>query len=114
MFASFWNRNHTIRALERAVKNFHATIEAEKKVLSIFCGFSADTTFVHADQDNLHFHLLEWAQSALRAHSSSIRGSPRHINIPKESVVETGKFQTFIKEEVLVGILNVYLLLFLH
>ncbi|KAG6503815.1 hypothetical protein ZIOFF_036139 [Zingiber officinale] len=79
MFASFWNRNHTIRALERAVKNFHATIEAEKK---------------------------EWAQSALRAHSSSIRGSPRHINIPKESVVETGKFQTFIKEEVLVGILN--------
>ncbi|XP_074572756.1 BAG-associated GRAM protein 1 [Curcuma longa] len=79
MFASFWNRNHTLRALERAVKNFHATIEAEKK---------------------------EWAQSALRAHSSSIRGSPRQINIPKESVVETGKFQTFIKEEVLVGILN--------
>lgn len=58
MFASFWNRNHTLRALERAVKNFHATIEAEKEVLAIFCGFSANTTFVHADQDNLRFHLL--------------------------------------------------------
>jgi hypothetical protein len=33
-FASFWNRNHTIRALQRAVKNFHTMIEAEKQVLA--------------------------------------------------------------------------------
>lgn len=33
MFASFWNRNHTLRALQRALKNFHAMLEAEKKVL---------------------------------------------------------------------------------
>lgn len=79
MFASFWNRNHTLRALQRAAKNFHAAIEAEKK---------------------------EWAQSALRAHSSSVRGSRRQIKLPNESVVETAKFQDFIKEEVLVGIVN--------
>ncbi|URD82275.1 GRAM domain containing protein [Musa troglodytarum] len=30
-FASFWNRNHTLRALQRIDKNFHASIEAEKK-----------------------------------------------------------------------------------
>ncbi|WOL16092.1 BAG-associated GRAM protein 1 [Canna indica] len=80
MFASFWNRNHTIRALQRAVKNFHAAIEAEKK---------------------------EWAQSALRAHSSSVRGTRRQIELPKEDAVGTMKFQAFIKEEVLVGIVNV-------
>ncbi|URE04568.1 hypothetical protein MUK42_18903 [Musa troglodytarum] len=79
MFASFWNRNHTLRALQRAAKNFHAAIEAEKK---------------------------EWAQSALRAHSSSVRGSRRQKKLPNESVVETAKFQDFIKEEVLVGIVN--------
>ncbi|RRT48328.1 hypothetical protein B296_00036517 [Ensete ventricosum] len=79
MFASFWNRNHTLRALQRAAKNFHAAIEAEKK---------------------------EWAQSALRAHSSSVRGSRRQIKLPNENVVETAKFQDFIKEEVLVGIVN--------
>lgn len=31
-FASFWNRNHTLRALQRAAKNYHALVEAEKKV----------------------------------------------------------------------------------
>ena len=34
MFASFWNRNHALRALQRAVNNFHAMVEAEKKVCS--------------------------------------------------------------------------------
>lgn len=32
-FASFWNRNHTYRALQKAVKNYHAMLEAEKQVL---------------------------------------------------------------------------------
>ncbi|CAL9134712.1 unnamed protein product [Musa acuminata var. zebrina] len=72
-FASFWNRNHTLRALQRTDKNFHASIEAEKKE---------------------------------RAHSSSVRDSGRQIEVPNESVVETGKFQAFINEEVLVGIVN--------
>ncbi|KAJ8455760.1 hypothetical protein OPV22_000025 [Ensete ventricosum] len=70
-FASFWNRNHTLRALQRTDKNFHASIEAEKKE---------------------------------RAHSSSVIG--RGIEVPNESVVETGKFQAFINEDVLVGIVN--------
>lgn len=43
-----------------------------------------------------------------RAHSSSVRDSGRQIEVPNESVVETGKFQAFINEEVLVGIVNVH------
>ncbi|KAI3519481.1 hypothetical protein L1887_08634 [Cichorium endivia] len=31
MFASFWNRNHAIRILQRAAKNYHSMEEAEKK-----------------------------------------------------------------------------------
>ncbi|KAM0047380.1 putative ABC-type xenobiotic transporter [Helianthus debilis subsp. tardiflorus] len=31
MFALFWNRNHAIRTLQRAAKNYHSMIEAEKK-----------------------------------------------------------------------------------
>lgn len=31
-FASFWNRNNTLRVLQRAVKNYHAMLEAEKRV----------------------------------------------------------------------------------
>lgn len=78
-FASFWNRNHTLRALQRAVKNYSAMLEAEKK---------------------------ERAQSALRAHSSSIRGSRKQMKAPEENVADPGKFQAFIKDEVLVSIVN--------
>ncbi|KAF8041537.1 hypothetical protein BT93_A0207 [Corymbia citriodora subsp. variegata] len=76
-FASFWNRNHALRALQRALSNFHAMLEAEKK---------------------------EMVESALRAHSSSVRGSRRSLKTPEDSVSKTGKLQPFIKEEVLVGI----------
>ncbi|XP_022722037.1 BAG-associated GRAM protein 1-like isoform X3 [Durio zibethinus] len=30
-FASFWNRNNALRALQRAMKNYHGMLEAEKK-----------------------------------------------------------------------------------
>lgn len=78
-FASFWNRNHTLRALQRAAKNYRTMLEAEKQ---------------------------ESAQSALRAHSSSVKGSRRQIDIPEDKIAETEKLQAFIKEEVLVGIVN--------
>ncbi|KAJ0781364.1 putative BAG-associated GRAM protein [Helianthus annuus] len=32
MFALFWNRNHAIRTLQSATKNYHSVIEAEKKI----------------------------------------------------------------------------------
>lgn len=35
MFASFWNRNHALRNLQRAAKNFHEMLEAEKKVTAL-------------------------------------------------------------------------------
>ncbi|XP_011091545.1 BAG-associated GRAM protein 1 isoform X1 [Sesamum indicum] len=73
-FASFWNRNHALRGLQRAARNYHDMLEAEKK---------------------------EKEQSALRAHSSSIRGSRRQSKISEESAVKTEKYLPFIKEEVL-------------
>ncbi|XP_048233851.1 BAG-associated GRAM protein 1 isoform X2 [Ricinus communis] len=75
-FASFWNRNHALRALQRAAKTYHDMLEVQKK---------------------------ERAESALRAHSSSIRGG---IKIPDDIVPKVEKHQPFIKEEVLVGIHN--------
>lgn len=79
MFASFWNRNHALRGLQRAINNYHAMLEAEKK---------------------------EKEQSALRAHSSSIRCTEGQIKILEESVPKSGNLQPFIKEEVLVDIYN--------
>lgn len=73
-FASFWNRNNALRGLQRAVKNYHAIVEAEKK---------------------------ENEQSALRAHSSSVRGGKGLVNLPKEDTLKNGKYQPFIKEEML-------------
>ncbi|KAL9431948.1 hypothetical protein AB3S75_027036 [Citrus x aurantiifolia] len=78
-FASFWNRNHALRQLQRTAKNYHTMLEAEKK---------------------------EKAESALRAHSSSIGGSRRQAKIAEETVTKPEKLQPFIKEEVLVGIYN--------
>lgn len=78
-FASFWNRNHTIRALQRAVKNFHTMIEAEKQ---------------------------ERAQSALRALSSSRKNSRKEINVPEDFADLTGQLQPFVKEGVLVTVFD--------
>ncbi|GLT91575.1 hypothetical protein SLE2022_094560 [Rubroshorea leprosula] len=77
-FASFWNRNHVLRALQLAAKNYHARIEAEKK---------------------------ERAESELRAHSSSIK-TVKSPKTPIDSSSKTEKLQAFVKEEVLVGIHN--------
>ncbi|CAL5417097.1 unnamed protein product [Camellia sinensis] len=79
MFASFWNRNHALRALQRAAKHFHTMVEDEKK---------------------------EKEQSALRAQSSSVRSSKSQAKITEESVPKTVKFQPFVKEEALVSIHN--------
>ncbi|ANM64219.1 C2 domain-containing protein / GRAM domain-containing protein [Arabidopsis thaliana] len=79
-FASFWNRNHTLKALQRAVNNYHAMLEVEKK---------------------------ERAQSALRAHSSSVKGGGKvQVKAPEDTAAVPVKFQAFIKEEVLVNIYN--------
>ncbi|GAA0163990.1 hypothetical protein LIER_19731 [Lithospermum erythrorhizon] len=77
-FASFWNRNHALRALQRAVNNYHAILDDEKKVKE---------------------------QSALRAHSSSVKGG-KSPKIPEENAPESAKFQPFIKEGVLSIICN--------
>ncbi|KAL1149082.1 hypothetical protein V6Z11_A10G168000 [Gossypium hirsutum] len=76
-FASFWNRNHTVRALQRAAKNYHAMLEAERK---------------------------ERAASALRAHSSSMKGIRTQATAPREKAPSTEKLLRFVKEQVLVDI----------
>lgn len=78
-FASFWNRNHALRALQRTAKTYRALLEAEKK---------------------------ERAESALRAHSSSTRGSEKQAKIPEDGASKTERLQPFIKEEVLTVIYN--------
>ncbi|WJX44308.1 BAG-associated GRAM protein 1, variant 2 [Trifolium repens] len=78
-FASFWNRNHAIRNLQRAAKNFREMLETEKK---------------------------ENAESELRAHSSSVRRSNIMDKVPETSMPKARKLQTFTKEEALVGIYN--------
>lgn len=78
-FASFWNRNHTFKILQRAATNVHAMLEAEKKAAAL---------------------------SALRAHSSSVRESPKHPDSLEEDVPKIDKNQPFVKDDVLVGIYN--------
>ncbi|CAM8946557.1 unnamed protein product [Rhodiola kirilowii] len=78
-FASFWNRNHVLRALQRTTKNIHDMSEAEKK---------------------------EKEELALRAHSRATEISHKHAKIGEDSSCISDKSQAFIKEEVLVGIHN--------
>ncbi|CAL0313520.1 unnamed protein product [Lupinus luteus] len=78
-FASFWNRNHAFRNLQRAANNFHEILEVEKK---------------------------ENTESELHAHSSSAQGGKILDKVPEESIPKTGKLQPFIKAEALVGIYN--------
>ncbi|KAL4590978.1 hypothetical protein LXL04_003926 [Taraxacum kok-saghyz] len=57
MFASFWNRNHALRTLERGAKNYHRMLQVEKK---------------------------EKTQSELRASSSSLSKKNPELKIPHE------------------------------
>ncbi|KAD3336980.1 hypothetical protein R6Q59_028024 [Mikania micrantha] len=76
MFASFWNRNHAIRTLQRAAKNYHSMVEAEKK---------------------------EQHHSELRASSSSLNNK-KQVKVLEESVQK--KQEPFVQEDVLTSIYN--------
>ncbi|KAL4561215.1 hypothetical protein LXL04_033378 [Taraxacum kok-saghyz] len=76
MFASFWNRNHALRTLQRSAKNYHSMVEAEKK---------------------------EQQQSELRASSSSLNRK-KTVKVLEESV--PSKHQPFVHEDVLTEIYN--------
>lgn len=81
-FASFWNRNHALRTLQRAANTYQEMYEAEKQ---------------------------ETAQSALRAYSSSSINGGHQISSTDVgyNISEAIKHQTFLKEEVLVKIISV-------
>ncbi|KAI3676847.1 hypothetical protein L1987_86461 [Smallanthus sonchifolius] len=76
MFASFWNRNHAIRTLQRAAKNYHSMVEAEKK---------------------------EKQHSELRASSSSLTNK-KPVKVLEENVLK--KKEPFVQEDVLTSIYN--------
>ncbi|KAI3459836.1 hypothetical protein Pfo_016499 [Paulownia fortunei] len=101
-FASFWNRNHVLRALQHAAKNYHAMLESEKKEREQ----STLLDFIKEEQPALLDFVKEKKQSALHAHSSSVRGSESQSKISNESVAKPEKVQPFIKEEVLTRIYN--------
>ncbi|XP_057249615.1 BAG-associated GRAM protein 1 isoform X2 [Beta vulgaris subsp. vulgaris] len=78
-FASFWNRNHALKTLQRSAKNFLAMLDAEKKAKAL---------------------------SELRVHSSSKRAGQKKPKILEENVPKTDTFQPFVKDEALVSIYN--------
>ncbi|KAJ7568211.1 hypothetical protein O6H91_01G023400 [Diphasiastrum complanatum] len=85
-FASFWNRNHAHRVLQRAWKNFQAMEEASKQ---------------------------ERKQSSLRIHSSSFRATIEEPAVPlvveaddKTPPEDTKIVQQFLKDDVLVEIIE--------
>uniref|UniRef100_A0A803M5R9 C2 domain-containing protein n=1 Tax=Chenopodium quinoa TaxID=63459 RepID=A0A803M5R9_CHEQI len=73
-FASFWNRNHALKILQRSAKKFLLMLEAEKKAKAL---------------------------SELRAHRSSKRTGQPMPKVLEEIIPKTDKFQPFVKDEVL-------------
>ncbi|CAL9184464.1 unnamed protein product [Musa hybrid cultivar] len=73
-FASFWNRNHSIRALWHTIKLYRARLDAEKVCMM---------------------------QSALRACSSSVYNDTKQIKSIKGNIAKTKRLQAFINEKAL-------------
>ncbi|KAL0432888.1 UNVERIFIED_CONTAM: BAG-associated GRAM protein 1 [Sesamum latifolium] len=113
-FASFWNRNQSLKALQQAVKNYHMTLEAEKKgkEQSELLDFIKEEEQLESPdfvKEKEHPALLDYLkedQSVRDAHSCSSRGSESQSKISEESVAKPERFQPFIKEEVLTRIYN--------
>jgi hypothetical protein len=57
-FASFWNRNHALRGLQRAAKNYRTMLEAEKKVYPWIVSFVIFCYYIC--QLNFYFFKLAW------------------------------------------------------
>ncbi|KAL0322750.1 UNVERIFIED_CONTAM: BAG-associated GRAM protein 1 [Sesamum angustifolium] len=107
-FASFWNRNQSLKAIQQAVKNYHMTLEAEKKKgkeQSELLDFIKEEEQLESpdivkekEQPALLDNLKE-DQSERGAHSCSSRGSDSQSSISEKSVAKPENFQPFIKEE---------------
>ncbi|XP_062219581.1 BAG-associated GRAM protein 1-like [Phragmites australis] len=78
MFTSFWNRNHTFRALETALQSYRATFEAEKQMRA---------------------HLL-----LQRGSDDLINSKANNIKSAKKSIEKDITFQPFINKHVLVDV----------
>ncbi|XP_020548028.1 BAG-associated GRAM protein 1-like isoform X4 [Sesamum indicum] len=113
-FASFWNRNQSLRALQQAVKNYHTMLEAEKKgkEQSELLDFIKEEEqlelpdFVKETEQPALLDYLKVDQSVRHAHSCSSRGGESQSKISEESASKPENFPPFIKEEVLTRIYN--------
>ncbi|KAL8491752.1 hypothetical protein ACS0TY_023374 [Phlomoides rotata] len=99
-FASFWNRNNTLRSLQHAAKNYHSMFEDEKMEQSILLDFTKE------EQPALVDFVKEEKQSALHADSGSVRDSINESGTSEENVAKPENSQPFIKEEVLTKIFD--------
>ncbi|KAL3619903.1 hypothetical protein CASFOL_034815 [Castilleja foliolosa] len=116
-FASFWNRNHALRALQHAAMKYNDMVDADKKERKRL-------KLIDIMKDKEHLALPNFVrekQLASHARSSSIKVRQSHPKGSKESVVKSSesqsqisveivakpdRFQPFIKEEVLTRIYN--------
>ncbi|KAL2242387.1 UNVERIFIED_CONTAM: BAG-associated GRAM protein 1 [Sesamum indicum] len=107
-FASFWNRNQSLRALQQAVKNYHTMLEAEKKKgkeQSELLDFIKEEEqlelpdFVKETEQPALLDYLKVDQSVRHAHSCSSRGGESQSKISEESASKPENFPPFIKEE---------------
>ncbi|KAH6768232.1 C2 domain-containing protein / GRAM domain-containing protein [Perilla frutescens var. frutescens] len=101
-FASFWNRNNALRAIQHIAKNYHAMLEDEKKEREQ----SALLASIKEEEPALIGIAKEEKQSALDAHNCSVRGCESQSKTSEEIVAKPEKFQPFIKEEVLTSIFH--------
>ncbi|XP_057777107.1 BAG-associated GRAM protein 1-like isoform X2 [Salvia miltiorrhiza] len=100
-FASFWNRNTALRAIQHIAKNYHAMLEAENKERQQ----SALLAEIKEEAALLGF-VKEEKQSAVNTCNCGVKGSERESKTSEEIVTKPEKFQPFIKEEVLTSIFN--------
>lgn len=101
-FASFWNRNNALRAIQHTAKNYHAMLETEKKEREQ----SAVLASIKEEEPTLLGFVMEDKQSALDAHNCSGGGRESQSKTSEEIVANPEKFQPFIKEEVLTSIFS--------
>lgn len=101
-FASFWNRNNALRAIQHIAKNYHAMVEAEKKEREQ----SALLASIKEEEPALLGFVKEEKLPALNAHNCSVSGCEIQSKTSEEIVAKPEEFQPFIKEEVLTSIFS--------
>ncbi|XP_042005079.1 BAG-associated GRAM protein 1-like isoform X2 [Salvia splendens] len=100
-FASFWNRNTALRAIQHIAKNYDAMLEAETKERQ-----QRELLAEIKEEPALLGSVKEKKQSALKTCNCGVKDSERESKTSEDIVTKHKNFQPFIKEEVLTSIYN--------